>query len=59
MKKNPGSWYFDNDIICLKKISKFKEIQNLSKGKIIVGRQSPEIINGAIFSISETLQGCP
>ena len=54
MKKNPGSWYFDNDIICLKKISNFKEIQNLSKGKIIVGRQSSEIINGAIFSISDS-----
>ena len=53
MKKYPGSWYFDNDIICLKNISEFKEIQNLSNGKLIVGRQSSEIINGAIFSISD------
>ena len=54
MKKYPGSWYFDNDIICLKNISQFKEINNLSKGKIIVGRQSSEIINGAIFSVSDS-----
>mgnify|MGYP001197399434 FL=1 len=53
MEKYPGCWYFDNDIICLKKVSEYKEIQNLSKGKIIIGRVSPEIINGAVLSASD------
>ena len=53
MEKYPGCWYFDNDIICLKKVSEYKKIQNLSRGKIIIGRVSPEIINGAVLSASD------
>ena len=53
MEKFPGSWYFDNDIICLKNTSEYQKILNSSEGKIILGRQSPEIINGAILSASD------
>ena len=53
MKIYPGSWYFDNDILCLKKACEFREIADSSKGKIIVGRQSSEIINGAVYSASD------
>jgi len=50
MKKFPGSWYFDNDVICIKSCDDFHKLSSLAKGRIIVGRQSSEIINGAIFS---------
>ena len=53
MKIYPGSWYFDNDILCLKKTHEYEKIANASNGKIIVGRQSSQIINGAVFSASD------
>ena len=49
MKLNNG-WWFDMDILCLKKSSAFKKLE---KKKIIVGLETDKYINNAVLKISD------
>ena len=49
MKLNNG-WWFDMDILCLKKSSAFKKLE---KKKIVVGLETDEYVNNAVLKISD------
>ena len=51
IQAHPGSWYFDTDVFCTKEKKDFKNLLDLSQGKLILGRQSQESLNGAILSV--------
>jgi hypothetical protein len=48
-KKNLG-WWFDSDVLCLKKSSEF---YNLNKKKIIIGLETDKMINNAVLKIND------
>ncbi len=49
MKKTKG-WWFDMDILCLKKASEFKKLE---KNEIIIGLETDKYINNAVLKISD------
>ena len=49
MKKTEG-WWFDMDILCLKKAIEFKKLE---KNKIIVGLETDKYVNNAVLKISD------
>ena len=51
IQAHPGSWYFDTDVFCLKEKKHFTSLVESSKGKLILGRQGPASLNGAILSV--------
>ena len=49
MKKTRG-WWFDMDMLCLKKASEFKKLE---KNEIIIGLETDNYINNAVLKISD------
>ncbi len=49
MKLNNG-WWFDMDILCLKKSSEFKKLE---KNKIIAGLETDNFVNNAVLKITD------
>lgn len=49
MKKTKG-WWFDMDMICLKKANEFKKLE---KNKIIIGLETDNYVNNAVLKISD------
>lgn len=49
LKSNNG-WWFDMDILCLKKAEEFKKLE---KNKIVVGMETENYVNNAVLKISD------
>ena len=49
MKKTEG-WWFDMDMLCLKKAIEFKKLE---KNKVIVGLETDKYVNNAVLKISD------
>ena len=47
-----GGWWMDADVFCLKPAAAFEELERQSPG-LIVGRESPTLLNNAVLYVSD------
>ena len=50
---NPGSWWFDTDVLCLKEKEHFENLIKKAEGKIIAGICGEKMINNAVLFSAE------